>query len=103
MKLETFAETVKERVSEQLGNDCQITIHKEMKNNGVTYIGLNIKKKGLYVTPIIYLNDHFHQYKTGKTTLMEIIDDVIKALDNGQLIKNEVSIIEPIYMSLINI
>ena len=79
MKLENFAETVKERVSEQLGNDCQITIHKEIKNNGVTYIGLNIKKKGLYVTPVIYLNDHFHQYKTGKTTLMEIIDDVIKA------------------------
>ena len=78
MELEKFAEKVKDCVIEKLGNDCRIIIHKEIKNNGVTYIGLDVRKKGLNVTPIIYLNDYFEQYTTGKITFQEIVDHVIK-------------------------
>ena len=76
MNLECFAEIIKESVSKKLGKDYQTEIHKVTKNNGVTYIGLNLKKKGQSVVPVVYLNEHFQQYKNGNATLLQVTDYV---------------------------
>ena len=78
MEIESFAEIVKDTVEEQLGKEYQVTIRRVNKNNGVVYTGLNVKKEGINIAPVIYLDNHFDQYKQGSSTISEITDHVVK-------------------------
>lgn len=78
MKKEDFMEKVKNSVIEKLGKEYQVTVCKSDKNNGVVYTGLRIQKNGFSVAPLIYLDEHFKQYKNGNTTLSSIVEYVIK-------------------------
>ena len=44
MKIDSFAEIVKEDVKEKLGNGYSVSVRKVDKNNGVTYTGLCVTK-----------------------------------------------------------
>ncbi len=78
MKIEDFLEIIKNSIIEKLGNGYQVTVCKSDKNNGVVYTGLRIQKNNSPVAPIIYLNEHFRQYKNGNTTLSSITEYVVK-------------------------
>ena len=78
MEIESFAEIVKDTVEKQLGKEYQVTIRRVNKNNGMIYTGLNVKKEDINIAPIIYLDNHFEQYKQGSSTIPEITDHVVK-------------------------
>lgn len=78
MKIEDFMEKVKNSVIEKLGKEYQVTVCKSDKNNGVVCTGLRVQKNDCYVAPLIYLDEHFRQYKYGNTTLSSIAEYVIK-------------------------
>lgn len=80
MNMEIFVEMVKNSVKEKLGQDYQIRAHKVNKNNGVKYVGLDLRKNGEIVTPVVYLNDYFEQYKNGRATIMEIANYIVKSV-----------------------
>jgi len=80
MNMEIFVEMVKNSVKEKLGQDYQIRAHKVNKNNGVKYVGLDLRKNGEIVTPVVYLNDYFEQYKNGRVTIMEIANYIVKSV-----------------------
>lgn len=62
MQIQNFAEMVKDRVAEQLGDECHVSIHKVNKNNGVTYTGLRIQKEGANLSPIVYLDSQYQNF-----------------------------------------
>lgn len=82
MEIERFAEIVKDGVIKRLGDGCQITIRKADKNNGVTYTGLNVGRDIADISPLIYLDSQFNDFKNGKTTIPEVVDYVVK---NGKI------------------
>lgn len=78
MKIEDFMEKVKNSVIEKLGKEYQVTVCKSDKNNGVVCTGLRVQKNDCSVAPLIYLAEHFRQYKNGNTTLSSIVKYVVK-------------------------
>lgn len=76
MGIDGFAESVKDGVQEQLGDEYQVTVCETDKNNGVVYTGLNVSKKDSDISPLIYLNNHFKEYENGDITLPEVADYV---------------------------
>ena len=47
-------------------------------NGGVVCTGLRVQKNDCSVAPLIYLDEHFRQYKNGNTTLSSIVKYVVK-------------------------
>ena len=78
MKIEDFMEKVKNSVIEKLGKEYQVTVCKSDKNNGGVCTGLRVQKNDCSVAPLIYLDEHFRQYKNGNTTLSSIVKYVVK-------------------------
>lgn len=108
MKIQDFAEMVKDRVTGQLGDECHVSIHKVDKNNGVTYTGLRIQKEGANLSPVVYLDSQYKNFLYNKITLPEIADYVVKTaegktqqVDMRQFL-NYSSIKDSIVYSLIN-
>ena len=79
MEIRNFVEIVKMNVEKILGKEYEITIKESGKNNGVIYIGLSIRKIGLSVAPLIYLNEYFEKYNNGCITIEETVEYVIKS------------------------
>ena len=61
MEIGNFVEMVKTNVEKILGKEYEIIVKESEKNNGVIYTGLSIRKIGLSVAPLIYLNEHFEK------------------------------------------
>lgn len=108
MKIEDFAEMVKERVTERLEDGCHVSIQKVDKNNGVVYTGLQVQKEGLNLSPIIYLDIQYKNFLCKETTLPEIVDYVVTIAEGKaqqvdmRLFLNYSSIEGSIIYSLIN-
>lgn len=86
MEIGNFVEIVKMNVEKILGKEYEITIKESGKNNGVIYIGLSIRKIGLSVAPLIYLNEYFEKYNNGCITIEETVEYVIKSSKSKCLI-----------------
>lgn len=79
MEIGNFVEMVKTNVEKILGKEYEITVKESGKNNGVVYTGLSIRKIGLNVASLIYLNEHFEKYNNGCITIEETVEYVIKS------------------------
>ena len=79
MEIESFAEIVKEMVQSGLGREYCVSVRRMDKNNGVSYTGLNVKKKDADIGPVFSLDAYFEEYENGDTTLPEITDFLIRA------------------------
>ncbi len=108
MKIEDFAEIIKKRVTERLGDECYVSIHKVDKNNRVTYTGLQDQKEGANLSPIIYLDSQYINFLCKQITLPEVVDYVVKTAEGKsqqvdmRLFLNFSSIKDSIVYSLIN-
>ncbi len=108
MKIEDFAEIIKKRVTERLGDECYVSIHKVDKNNRVTYTGLQVQKEGANLSPIIYLDSQYRNFLCKQITLPEVVDYVVKTAKGKsqqvdmRLFLNFSSIKDSIVYSLIN-
>ena len=103
-----FAEIIKKRVTERLGDECYVSIHKVDKNNRVTYTGLQVQKEGANLSPIIYLDSQYRNFLCKQITLPEVVDYVVKTAKGKsqqvdmRLFLNFSSIKDSIVYSLIN-
>ena len=66
-----FGNEVKQEVEKLLGSEVRVELRRITKNNGIILEGLCILEKGSYVSPTIYLEDFYREYKDG-VSLKEI-------------------------------
>ena len=60
-----FGNEVKQEVEKLLGSEVRVELRRITKNNGIILEGLCILEKGSYVSPTIYLEDFYREYKDG--------------------------------------
>lgn len=71
MNYNVFGNEVKQEVEKLLGSEVRVELRQITKNNGIILEGLCILEKGSYVSPTIYLEDFYREYKDG-VSLKEI-------------------------------
>ncbi len=81
MKLHVFIEEIKERVSEVLGEDYEVSLKKVLKNNSVEFDCLIITHRFDNVSPSIYLNSFYLEYLNG-VPMETLVDGVIATYKN---------------------
>lgn len=72
-----FYASVKEEVSQRMGEDYQVSLNEIVKNNGVELTGLVIMKNGNNAAPNIYLNEFYEEYAQGRK-MEELVDDILE-------------------------
>lgn len=77
MEYEQFLEEIKQMVRERLDADYSIEINTVLKNNSIELDAIVILKKDETISPNIYLNEYFENYKKG-ATLNEIINEILE-------------------------
>ena len=76
MEIKKFSQIMAREVSDKLGEGIDIECTDVLKNNGVVYHALTIKKKGQCIAPTIYIDQMLEKYNRG-TMLMSLVDDVV--------------------------
>lgn len=66
MEFEQFVEQVKNEVKELVGHDYSVSVNCVMKINRELQ-GLSILKNGSELSPSVYLEDYFEDFKKGKS------------------------------------
>lgn len=75
MNYETFVQKMINCTKDQLSPDEQLEKHNVLKNNGVTFTGLSIRRNQEAIAPIIYLDEYYERYREGET-----VEDLSKDL-----------------------
>jgi len=78
MKIHTFMIRVLQKMQEEMGESATVSLQDITKNNGVVLTGLTISQKNVNISPTIYLEDFYEEYKKGKSmeAIMEEIKDI---------------------------
>ena len=76
MEIKEFGRVMAREVSDKLGEDFVVESTEVLKNNGVMYHALTIRKEGQSIAPTIYIDHMLEQYNKG-TMLMSLVDDVV--------------------------
>lgn len=64
-ELNEFAQNVKKELDTMMP-ECEVMINDVVKNNGVTFKGIVIHRKGSSISPQIYLEEYYEEYQNGK-------------------------------------
>lgn len=78
MNFEVFKEILKNNIAVKLGNEYDVVFKDVIKNNGVMLTGVSILKKGTDIASVIYINEYYDMYKSGKKAIYTIVDDIIR-------------------------
>lgn len=84
MELKTFATLVSEGIRKKLGEEFVISVITNLKNNSVELTGIMFKKIGERVSPTIYMEDLYDEYKNQEKTLSDVIDEMIARYENSK-------------------
>lgn len=84
MELKTFATIVSDGIRKKLGEEFVISVITNLKNNSVELTGIMFKKIGERVSPTIYMEDVYEDYRNRKKTLGEVIDEMIIRYENSK-------------------
>ncbi len=76
MGIKEFGQVIAREVKDALGDCYTIDYSDVLKNNGVVYHALTIRKKDENVAPTIYIDGMYEQYRRG-ALLMGIVNDVV--------------------------
>ena len=76
MVYEQFLDAVKKRMELALGEGYELTLRKVPKNNGLVLDGLCITMGDSHISPAIYLNPCYQQYKKGRP-VSDIVDEIL--------------------------
>jgi hypothetical protein len=76
MNFKQFCEKVYEGITEFYGNDVTVELKEVEKNNGVILTGLLLSEDDCNVSPAIYLDSFFLDYKYGRE-MVHIIMDIV--------------------------
>lgn len=86
MEYTEFIEILKEEIVKELGDDLRVSLHSVIKNNSVELQGLSIVEKDMNISPTIYINDYFKEYKNGRK-LKSIVQEIIKIYEDNRISK----------------
>ena len=81
MNIVEFGNIMSKEVGDVLGKNVDVDYREVLKNNGITYHALVIKKKGDNVAPTIYIDHLFENYKNGKV-LMSIVNEIVRTYND---------------------
>ena len=82
-----FAETVQRALELYYGDGVRVVVNDVCKNNNVTLTGLSILKRGCNLSPTIYLEPYYADYKAG-TTMAKICRDIMKVYEEHRVSHN---------------
>lgn len=72
-----FIQAVEETVKKEVREPLSVSVHTARKNNGVIRTGLMIAEKGVNISPAIYLEEYYEQFREGDT-VEEIASDILR-------------------------
>lgn len=79
-----FVEQLKTALYQRVDKETKIDVHETAKNNGITYYGLVIMKKGCNVSPNIRLDGFYASFKERISSLDEIADEIMNIFESEQ-------------------
>lgn len=106
--MEKFKEILKGKITERV-TDGEVVFNSMMKNNGLELEAVTIKRTNENITPVLYLESYFEQYKNGRN-IDDIAVEIIEILmshrqkenfDLQKLLSDE-NIKENVYFRIIN-
>jgi hypothetical protein len=71
-----FIHAVEEKIKKEVKEERKISVHTNIKNNGVKRTGIMISENGINISPTIYLEEYFQQFKRGYP-LELIVKDIL--------------------------
>ena len=77
MEIKEFGKMLAAEIKDVLGDVYDIGFNEIVKNNGVVKNALTIRKEGEFVSPTIYIDSFFEEYRNGMM-LMSIVSEIIK-------------------------
>ena len=75
MNYQQFINEVEQEMKGSVAGKIEISIQDTLKNNGVRRKGLLLQEKGQSMSPTIYLEEYYQQYRTG-----DKLEDITEAL-----------------------
>lgn len=84
MEYKEFVTNLQERIKEKMGKETKVTLHSVTKNNSVELDGISIIEKNVNISPTIYINEYFNEYKSGRT-IDSIVEIIIKLYEENKL------------------
>lgn len=86
MTYESFKIAVTAEVTNMVGEEVDVSLHKVPKNNGIVMDAITVMPYGSHIAPTIYLKDYFQRYENG-ASVKEIAQEVIKFSLDHQISK----------------
>ena len=80
MNYNVFGNEVKQEVEKLLGTEVRVELRQITKNNGIILDGICILEKGCNVSPTIYLEEFYREYKNGMS-LREIASRICEVYE----------------------
>lgn len=85
--MQVFGETVQRALELCYGDSVRVVVDNVQKNNNVTLTGLTIIKSGCNISPTIYLEPYYADYKAG-TTMAKICRDIMDVYEEHRVSHN---------------
>ena len=76
MDYKEFVRAVEKMMSDRLGDSERVSSYMAIKNNGTEKRGIMVEKKGVNISPAIYLEEYYECYKNGDS-IADIVDEVM--------------------------
>lgn len=81
MNFEEYTEQVMKGLEELAAGSCQVRLQEKLKNNGVKQTGVTVLWEGENVSPIIYLDPFYQEYKYGNGTISDAVESIYETLE----------------------
>ena len=76
MNYETFKQSIVDSLKKHFGKDVTVSLHTVIKNNDLSLDGLTIEEPSVNISPTVYLNYYYEDYRMGKD-FSKIVDEII--------------------------
>lgn len=84
MELGTFMELLSARIQKKLGQNYQISVVNNLKNNSTRASGIMLKQKGNPISPAIYVDDLLVLLNKGKADMDEIEQELMNRYERSK-------------------
>lgn len=84
MNFNEFMEQLKAALYERVDKETKVDIHETVKNNGITYYGLVMIKKGCNISPNIRLDGFYASFRERISSVEEIADEIMDIFESEQ-------------------
>ena len=84
MTYEEFINYIRENMEEMLGQGVKTKITKVLKNNNVEMDALSVVNSESHISPVIYLNTYYEEYKEGRG-IEEISEEIFSLYEDHKM------------------